>query len=141
MAVKIKEAVKAKAKVSPVTEQVDALYALEAEIKALEKQLAPLSKAFSEKRSELAEVVKTTTKPEDKALLEGTKADLEFGVVPDTVVSVDLKLGRSLLGEKTFMEIAKINIGDLEKYLTEDEFKKCVKRDRVGTRRIKWNPK
>jgi len=142
MAVMMKEAVKAKkAKASPVAEQVDALYDLDAEIKQLEKKLEPLSKALAEKRKALAEIVNSTTKPEDKKVLEGTKADLEFGVVPDTVISVNLVLGRQLLGEKTFMEIAKINIGDLEKYLSAEELDKCIIRDRRGTRRIKWLPK
>jgi hypothetical protein len=142
MAVVMKEAVKQKkAKANPVTEQVDTLYDLTAQVKVLEKQIEPLAKVLSETRTALSEIVEKDTKPEDSKVLPGTKADLEFGVLPNVVLSVNLVLGRQLLGEKTFMEIAKINIGDLEKYLTPEEFEKCVIRDRKGTRRIKWLPK
>lgn len=142
MTVMMKTAVKQKkVTVNATTEKVDNLYALDAQVKALEKQIEPLAKVLAETRKELAEIVEKDTKPEDKKVLEGTKADLEFGVMPDVVVSVNLVLGRQLLGEKTFMEIAKINIGDLEKYLSAEELDKCITRDRKGTRRIKWLPK
>ena len=142
MAVKMKQATKQKQKVTSLIEaQVDKLYGLDADISALEKKLSPLTKEFGTIRGELAVVVDADTKPEDRKVLTGTHADLEFGVQPDVVVNINLAKVRELLGDKVFMQIAKVGVGDLEKYLTEAEVGQCVTRERKGTRKIKWIPK
>ena len=61
--------------------------------------------------------------------------------VPNVVASIDFAAVLKKLGEKTFLEIAKVNIGDLETYLSGEELEKILTRERKGTRKLKWIPK
>lgn len=143
MAVKFKEKEKESTKQAPKTVVlVDEFFGLEAQVAESEKTLKPVKKRIGELRAALSAMVDDEKVPGDQTrLFEGTKADLEFGVSPDQVVEMDLEQIFKILGKATFLKVAKVSVSDLETYLSGQELEKVIKRDRVGTRRIKWIPK
>lgn len=99
----------------------------------------PCFNLFKLAKAELAERIKDQVPPEDGAEIVGTEWALEIGACAKNARTVsDVPAIAGYLGTK-FYELAKVNISDLEKYLTPEQLAKVVKSDNGygDTRKIK----
>ena len=137
---KIKQAEKAKEKlesaeslsVKSIKELTDENLAdqygdLEAKVKAILKN--PVFAQFDEVKKELLFRLNDQLEPKDEAELQGDHYVLEIGAcakLPRKMKDGSIDTIRDLLGPATFSAVAKVNVGDLDKYLSEAEAKQVV---------------
>ncbi len=145
MPVKIEqtEKKKLKKKVNPL----DALEVLTDEVGTLEMEVArlkamPVWQEYEKKKKALIEKVETImgVQPEETAQLTGLKYICSFSQKANKRTISNIKVAKSALGNEVFFKVAKINLTDLDKYLSEDERAECVTESRTGPRQVKFIP-
>jgi tRNA(Ser,Leu) C12 N-acetylase TAN1 len=86
-----------------------------AQIKALSEKLKPLQKAEEELK---AAVNAMDMDADTEGTESGNQYAIEFGKRGTQRKITDMNAVRKLLGAALFMDLAKVNLGDLDKYLT-----------------------
>jgi hypothetical protein len=126
--------------VSVLAQMIDAAGAASEQIAALKATIKSASeklKAVSKPIDELQAYIDQMPLDADKTLVElGSKYMVTAGVKAKARSITDLALVRTLLGEETFMALATVKLGDLDKYLTPVQLDKVLKIDRT-TRSLK----
>lgn len=113
-------------------ELADAYGSLEDKTKAL--MLDPAFAKFALVAKELKSRVKDELEPEDTAEIQGEHWLIEVGAAnkaPRKVTDV-LKI-KAFVGEETFAQIAKVNLADVDKYLTPEQVAQVVDDDQGYT--------
>lgn len=95
-------------------------------------QMNPLFTQFDEAQKELAARIKVELEPEQSGVIKGIHWVVEVGAAAKN--SRTLKSGAipkimAMLGQETFSKIAKVSIGDCEKYLTPDQTEQVIEAD------------
>ena len=110
--------------VSPWADLVDQVGALQEEagpileqIAALQQKLQPLA----EKKAELQKIMDDLPGDDATQRLNGTIFRADAGKRGTSRSIKDMALARKFLGSETFMKIATVKLGDLDKYLTGDQ--------------------
>ena len=73
--------------------------------------------------------------PDQVVSFSGTNSTVLFGEAARTRALVDLVGAKKALGNDTFFEVAKVNLGDLDKYLTAEEIAPLIENTR-GARKM-----
>jgi hypothetical protein len=112
--------------------QDDALI-IKARIKADEEKLKPYADALKNLQAAIDKFIV----PDDDTITElGEKYKLVAGAKAKSRKIKNLALVRKFLGEETFMELASVKLGDLDKYLAPPQLDKCLETSR-GSRALK----
>lgn len=103
---------------------------LEDKLNAL--RMNPLFAQFAEVQKELSDRIKVDLEPEQTGVIKGIHWLIEIGSAAKN--SRTLKNGaipkiQAMLGQETFAKIAKVTIGDCEKYLTPDQTEQVIEAD------------
>lgn len=125
--------VKVKAKQAAKTASqiiVDRIVELKKRIDSVAEDQKEFAKLTGELRAQAME-----KDPDQVVSFEGTEKTIVFGEAAVTRELVDVEGAKKKLGNDTFFEIAKITLGDLDKYLTPEELAPLVKKGR-GSRKI-----
>lgn len=126
-------AVTLKVKKSPktMTEMtVDRVIELKHKLDAVAAEQKEYDKLVKELRTEAMEV-----DPDQVVSFEGTKGTVVFGEASRQRVLADMAGVKKALGNELFMSIAKVTLGDLDKYLSTEESAPLVEQGR-GPRKI-----
>lgn len=90
----------------------------------------PVFAHFAAVQEELAKRLKAQLEPTDEATLTGEHWALEIGVAAQNPREItNIPKIAAFLGPVTFSQIAKVNLGDLDKYLTPDQLAEVVNSD------------
>jgi hypothetical protein len=103
--------------------------------------VAKYSKRAEEIKRALRDEAEDKAAPDEVVSFEGTTGVLEFSEKPVERQILDLAAVKKAMGPKVFMEVAKVTLGDVDKYLTPEEVAALVASDRTGTRKAAWKPK
>lgn len=109
----------------PLWQLADKYYRLQNKVSELLKD--PSFEEMYQTEKELKERLKRNFKPTDSIEIRGLWAVLVIG--PQAKASREIKSMLTvfkLLGQKMFLKLARVNIGDLEKYLTPEELDKVL---------------
>ena len=153
MAVMIKEKGKSKAKAQveePTVMQLtdaagEAVLALDKLEKSkafrnMVKKQADLKAAADKAVDALIKKAEDKISPEEILTVKGEQFQASIGMKALVRKVSDLVKVKELLGEKVFMELALVRLGDLDKYLNPEQLNQCLSSDRSGKRRVKINP-
>ena len=131
----VKKGKAAKSK-NEVVEIVDQMATLNHSIEPVK----PLLKEYEGLRKKL--ITEYIPKEVDGAVsFEGTSYVVEFSPCANVATITDIQEVKSLLGENLFMQLVKINLEDLKKYLTQDQLESVVFLSKTGPRTHKIKPK
>lgn len=110
-------------------EQLADLYgSLEDQVNALLAN--PVFTKFEEVKKVLASKLALEVEPEETATIKGAHWVLDVGVAAKNARKVtNIPQVQAFLGAETFAKVAKVNISDLEKYLTPDQLAQVVDDD------------
>lgn len=136
---KVVNKVKAKSN-EAIKSQVEEWIALEAKVKAAEAKLKPHKDKLAKLRGALDEHVDLITTPEGETTVEGFDHGLEFSPKGKATDVTDMKGAAKMLeGVKKglVMDLVKLGIGDLRKYLTPEQVEEVTKEEYRNARRIK----
>lgn len=101
-------------------------------------RIAVLEKAIKADTKMLSEAMTTEYKdadPDETFVVKGSKFQLEIGKAGKTRTITDIQVAANELGDEEFWKLCKLNLGDLDKYLTPAQLELCVKTDR-GDRKV-----
>jgi hypothetical protein len=110
---------------------------IEAAIKELQTKLKPYKEALAELQAKLEEL---ELGDDETAVELGTLYRLEIGKRGTSREVTDMRKVHELMGDELFYELAKINLKDLDNYLTLPQRKQVVKENRTK-RSFKLVPK
>ena len=129
MAVKLqaKKAKTAKSATAIIVDRIVELRKQIAEVAPLQKELDNLTKDLRTQAME--------QDPDQVVSFEGTDHMVVFGEAAHTRSLTDVIGAKKALGNDTFFEIAKVTLGDLDKYLTAEELAPLIEEGR-GARKI-----
>lgn len=101
-------------------------------VKAQRARAEELKKLFVGAADEFAE-------PTESVTLRDSTGDrkIEVSAKANTATITDMDEAKKALGTKTFMEIAKIGIGDLKSYLPKDKYEAVTTTGPTGPRKLK----
>jgi hypothetical protein len=99
-------------------------------------------KPYTEKLKELAEKVNALDlgEADQEGTLEGTAFEVEYGKKGNSREITDMAKIRKMLGDKLFFQLAKLNLGDVDAYLTPPQIEQVVKKNRTD-RKVTVKPK
>lgn len=104
----------------------------------LEAIISPeVQKALKERKrleDELRAVADAQVPADEKVVFAGTKANFSVSEKSEQR-TVDVKQARLALGEKLFGELARLLLGDVDRYLSKSEQSTCVTAARTGSRK------
>lgn len=130
----------AEVSVKEAVDQSDLVEQFLANYKEIAK-LAPQIKKLTDKLKPLKDMEKNllgqiealnTDKPEDDGYTaDGVTGYIEFGPKGTERKITDIKFIQKRMGNDVFYSLAKVNLGDVDKYLTAAEREKCLKTDRT----------
>lgn len=109
---------------------VDRIIELRAQVEAVSPAQKELDKLVKELRAKAME-----QDPDQVVSFDGNKGTVVFGEAAKTRVLTDMAGAKKKLGNDLFMEVAKITLGDLDKYLSADELAPLIEESR-GVRKI-----
>lgn len=104
--------------------------------KKMEK-LAPLKKSVEGQEKAILATVDDVVDPETGLTLYGHKHDVVLGPKGNQTDVVNTAKAAEFLGFELFVELAKLSVTDLKKYLTPDQFEKVTKVNPKRKRRVK----
>jgi hypothetical protein len=132
MAVTLK--VKAKVeKKSPTAIIVDRIVELKKQIDAL----APVAKEYDALVKNLRGQAMEQD-PKQVVSFEGTDHTVVFSEAGKTRTIIDMKEVKKALGNEVFFEVAKVTLGDIDKYLSDDDKASLIKEEQDGPRKISF---
>ena len=121
--------------VSPWAELVDQVGALMeeaspiiAEIAALQEKLKPLA----EKKAELQKIMDDLPGDDATHRLNGTIFRADAGKKGNSRSIKDMALVKKFMGQDTFMKVATVKLGDIDKYLTGDQREQVTETSRTS---------
>ena len=138
LALKSKSEIKSKAK-SAAAEQAAVVDRL-AEIAKKLAKLDPLLKEKAELEKGLREAAEDVA-PDEIVTFEGTDFNFVLSAQREERRITDMKMVRKLMGNETFMEVAKVTLKDIDNILSGEEREKVLESGRTGSRTGKLVPK
>jgi len=132
MSVKItKQKSKTTSKVAnPVAEKVEELAKLRKQV----DEMKSIERSYDALRKELLSMVPFDWDPTEPFILEGTEHKVVFAPARSVRQVINLPALHKALGDDTFYAIVKVNVTDLDKYLTEAESAAFVASAQSGIR-------
>lgn len=101
--------------------------------KAKIKELSKIVDAYNSEIVKLQDKLDNYVSGDDGTLnIEGSEFILGIGAKGKSRSIKDISKVRTILGHDTFMALAKVNLTDLDKYLTEAQLKETVHTDRTA---------
>lgn len=122
---------------------IDALGDLAPQVEKIDKEIARLQelrKPYEDRLKELVAFASAEGKTDEKVILYGERFYVEAGKRKETLKLTDLPQAAKMLGQATFMQLAKINVGDLKKYLTPPQVEKVTEKEE-GNRQVSIKPR
>lgn len=120
---------------SPLQQQIDLVGQLQLEAEPIQKRieedqqrLVPLAEATKKLADMIADY---DADPDQKLNIDAAMHRLEAGLVGTSRSIKDLKAVKKMLGEETFMKLASVKLGDLDKYLTPPQLEQVLKTSRT----------
>lgn len=111
-----------------IEELADLYGQLEDMVNALKSN--PIFTKFAEVQEALATRLQDEYGPEEALKIKGAHWLLEIGAAAKNPATwVDKPMTQAFLGSAVFMELSKINLGDLKKYLTPEQLAKVLDED------------
>ena len=101
------------------------------------EKLAPLKKSVEGQEKAILATVDDVVDPETGLTLYGNKHDVVLGPKGNQTDVVNTAKAAEFLGFELFVELAKLSVTDLKKYLTPDQFEKVTKVNPKRKRRVK----
>lgn len=133
MAVKILHKAKTKtAGVNAIEEKVERL----AELKKKLAELDALAKEFEGLKDGLKKTIPDNVPASSPYTFEGTEHVVEFSAMAELRSVLHMHLLHLALGDEVFYAICKVAMKDLDKYLSEEEQKEFVVKERTGARKM-----
>lgn len=133
MAVKILHKAKTKtAGVNAIEEKVERL----AELKKKLAELDALAKEFEGLKDGLKKAIPDSAPAGSPYTFEGTEHVVEFSAMAELRSVLHMHLLHLALGDEVFYAICKVAMKDLDKYLSEEEQKEFVVKERTGARKM-----
>lgn len=111
-----------------------------AKIDAEIERLNELRKPFEDRMKELTAFATGEGKTDETVTLYGERFYVEAGKRKETLKLTDLPQAAKMLGQATFMQLAKLNVGDLRKYLTPPQLEKVTETEE-GDRKVTVKPR
>lgn len=143
MTAKLKEQNKIAPKVKASTAVVFDLDGSATRLKQIEKDLdknalkiKPLLDEQADLKKNIVAHVNATRGDDEEVEIRTPLGDVKIGKKGSDREITDLEKAIEFLGTETFMKIAKIGLGDLDKYLTPEEVAQVVESRRTDARRI-----
>ena len=124
MAVKTKAKTTAKSATAVTVDRIVELNKMIAAVAPAVKELDKLTKGLREQAM--------AKDPDQVVTFEGTDSTVVFGEAAHTRLLVDLVGAKKALGNDVFFEVAKVTLGDLDKYLTPAELEPLIAETRGG---------
>jgi hypothetical protein len=96
---------------------------------ALVEQMKPmeaLQKKYDALKKKLLAMVETNLEASEDFIAEGTEFMQPVKAANDKREISDMDMVKKLMGEVTFMQVAKVTLTDIDAYLTPEEKEKCV---------------
>lgn len=124
--------------VQTLVDQYSDIYEKKSKIAAQIKKLQDQLKPVNAKEAELVGQIEAhyAAKGDDEEFVaEGSNGYIEFGKKGSERKITDMKHVRKVMGDKVFFELAKMNLGDVDKYLTQAERDKCIETSRTARSR------
>jgi hypothetical protein len=116
----------------------DQLGALQDEVKAA-KKVVKAAGELSKKIQELAEA--HINGPEGSRTIQGDAFTVLIGPRVTERKITDMQKLYELMGHETFIALAAIKMGDIDKYLTKLQQQQCISSNKTGSREFKIVPK
>jgi hypothetical protein len=114
--------------------EIDALGALDNEYQAAKK----LVKAYDDRKKKLVEALGASV-PEDQArIVKGDQFYLDLGEKGEQRSIKDLSRLIQIMGPELFLQVAKVNIGDVVQYVPSHQLDEVLKSERTGSRAAKF---
>jgi hypothetical protein len=135
MAVKLKTKKVAK-KSNALESLIDEVAELHASLKAEDVKLKPMRTKLKEREALLEKKLAAKIPPEEEGDAHGVRYSAHMAKQKETRAISNLTKAKEFLGEVTFMKLASIKLGDIDKYLTPDEQAECIEKKRSGKRAI-----
>lgn len=101
---------------------------IKAQIKGLQEKLKPYNEAVAELEEKLAEL---NIGPDDTKVELGTLYRLEVGKKGTSRTVTDMREVHQMLGDDLFYDLAKINLKDVDNYLTLPQRQKVLTEERT----------
>lgn len=141
MPVKVtKSKASAKTKAAQAKEQklihakINTMGSLLGQITELKAQLDPLMKEFSGLESEVLEAVTPGRDQAEKFSIVTNKFVAQISACRKQRRLTDIKKAQQILGNETFYKLAQLKLGDLDKYLTDEEKEEIIEQDYTDKR-------
>lgn len=115
---------------NPVAEKVEELATLRKQV----DELKAIERAYDTLRKDLLSLVPADWDPTEPFILEGTEHKVVFAPARTIRQVINLPALHKALGDDAFYAIIKVNVTDLDKYLTEAESKAFVEAIQSGIR-------
>jgi len=140
-ATKEKEAVKAVVKQAPISEDAVIVDRI-AELTKLLAKVDPRVKELTDLKKKLRESDKVKAAAVDAEVrFVGTAFDVTFSKCAHSRTIKDMKLAKKALGTEVFMEVATVTLGDIDKYVANNDQKDFIIEADDGARTFKLVPK
>jgi hypothetical protein len=121
--------------VSPWAELVDHVGALQEEAAPIIAQIAELQeklKPLAEKKAELQKIMDELPGDDAPQRLNGTIFRADAGKKGSSRSIKDMALVKKFMGAETFMKVATVKLGDIDKYLTGDQREQVTETSRTS---------
>ena len=118
LTIKTKTKVKAKSHTALIVDRI-------VELKKIIDAVSPASKEFAKLTTELRTQAMEQD-PAEKVVFEGSDHNIVFSEASKVRKLGDMKEVKKALGNEIFFEVAKVTLGDIDKYLTVEEVAELV---------------
>ena len=123
---------------APLTTLADTYYALERHIKVALNKIKPQQDELNKLKKLFLENTDKITTPDKAYTYEGEEHQVVVGAKNNaTTLTAPQEEIAALLGQELFFKLAKVTLGDLQKYLTPEQFVAISKTERTGYRPVK----
>ena len=110
------------------------------EKKAKKIKANPIHEQLTEKKNELKTLLSSALDPASDRTQNGGRYKAKVGAVSVSRQISDMHKIREMLGDELFMELVKIALGDIDKYLNPEQIAEVVESERNGTRSLTVTP-
>lgn len=110
---------------------------LEVQMEKIQKKLSPLEQEQSALKKQIIEAANATLGEDEELVLPINGMEIKIGKRGSSRTITDIEKAVEFLGVETFLKVAKIGLGDIDKYLRPEEIEQCVTSQRTDTRIIK----
>ncbi len=109
---------------------------LELQIEKNAKKMESVNDEFADVKKELIAYANESAGDDEELEFRTEFGKVKVGKRGTTRVVTDMEKAVEFMGSETFMQVARINLSDIDKYLVPAQIEQCVETKRNDTRRI-----